>query len=442
MAAAPWAFRLPLWEEVTSAERPFLEVALEAWRWIESTRLVTDQGLTWPADPGDPDSFGTTLYTHSPGVLPFAVELFHSTRDERYLTAARAGADHLGSRLDDVADAGLYVGLGGLAFVFEEIYRASDDIAYRQLAERVLDRLIREARPLGEGVAWPSSGGESEPVESNDIVGGTAGIGLTLLYLHEATGHEGAMETATRAGYRLLERGIAVEGGRRWDMWSGYPREMPNFSHGTAGIAYFLATLFSETGERAFLDQAVEGARYLQSIATREGDAYLIHHHAPGGEELYYLSWCHGPAGTNRLFHRLHELTGENEWREWVDRGARGVMDTGVPERRTPGFWENISQCCGDAGLGEFFLARHRLTGEDSYRTFVDRLNDGLLGRASREASGTRWIQAEHRVRPELLVAQTGFMQGAAGVGKYFLHMDAMETNGEGPRVLLPDAPY
>ena len=33
-------------------------------------------------------------------------------------------------------------------------------------------------------------------------------------------------------------------------------------------------------------------------------------------------------------------------------------------------------------------------------------------------------------------------MQGAAGVGKYFLHMDAMEERGEGPRVVLPDDPW
>ena len=33
-------------------------------------------------------------------------------------------------------------------------------------------------------------------------------------------------------------------------------------------------------------------------------------------------------------------------------------------------------------------------------------------------------------------------MQGAAGVGKYFLHMDAMEERGKGPRVVLPDDPW
>ena len=55
---------------------------------------------------------------------------------------------------------------------------------------------------------------------------------------------------------------------------------------------------------------------------------------------------------------------------------------------------------------------------------------------------GRKWTQAEHRVQPELLIAQTGHMQGAAGVGKYFLHVDAMEERGEGPRVVLPDDPW
>jgi lantibiotic modifying enzyme len=442
LAAAPWALRMPRWAEVADSERPYLEAALKAWRWIESTRQITEHGVTWPADPDDPGSIGTTLYTHSPGVLPFALELFHVTQDERFLDAARAGADHLGSQLTDVEGAGLYVGLAGLAFVFEEMYRASGDLRYRHLAERGLETLIARARPAGEGSAWPTLVGDGEAVESNDIVSGTAGTGLTLLYLHARTGSDAALETAVRAGYRLTERGTEVDAGRKWDMWPGYPREMPNFSHGTAGIAYFLATLADRTGESVFRDAAVAGARYLKSIATLRDDGYRIHHHTPGGEDLYYLAWCHGPVGTNRLFHRLGELTGDVEWQHWVHRGARGIMATGVPERRTPGFWENISQCGGDAGLGEFFLAMNRLTGEPSYRSFAERLNASLLSRSTERDGGLKWIQSEHRVQPELLVAQTGFMQGAAGVGKYFLHMDAMETRSAGPVILLPDAPY
>jgi hypothetical protein len=52
-----------------------------------------------------------------------------------------------------------------------------------------------------------------------------------------------------------------------------------------------------------------------------------------------------------------------------------------------------------------------------------------------------KWIQAEHRVQPDFLVAQTGFMQGAAGVGKYLLHVDAV-AQGKRPVVELPDSPF
>ena len=40
-----------------------------------------------------------------------------------------------------------------------------------------------------------------------------------------------------------------------------FPREMPNFSHGTAGVAYFLATLPQHGGEARHLGAAKDGAR-------------------------------------------------------------------------------------------------------------------------------------------------------------------------------------
>ncbi len=382
-----------------SAERPWLELAMEAWRWVEAARIDTPDGATWPADPTDPESVGYTLYTHSPGVIPFALELHYATGDERYLNAAVQGATHLAARVDEVQDAGLYTGLAG-----------------------------------------------SDAIESNDIISGTAGTGLALLHLGRALRYDNALETAEGAGRRLLQRAVETPTGLRWDMWPGYAREMPNFSHGTAGIAYFLATLHRATGERAFLDAGLAGARYLTSQATLDNTGYRIFHSRPGGEDLYYLSWCHGPVGTNRLFHQLGEITGDPEWHDWVARGARGVMDTGIPETRTPGFWDNISQCCGTAGAAEHFLTLHRTTGNAGYKAFVDRLNTDLVQRASTAGTpagaGRKWTQAEHRVQPELLVAQTGHMQGAAGVGKYFLHMDAMEERGEGPRVVFPDDPW
>jgi len=428
----------------STAERPWLEFALEAWRWIDAARIDTADGATWPADPADPQSVGYTLYTHSPGVVLFALELHHATGDQQYLGAAVEGAAHLAARLDDVQDTGLYTGLAGIAFVLAETWRATGRESDRITAAGATSRLIDRSRRVGAGVAWPRGSG-SDAIESNDIISGTAGTGLALLQLGRTLRYDDALGVAEGAGRRLLERALETPTGLRWDMWPGYAREMPNFSHGTAGIAYFLASLHRATGDRDFLEAAEAGARYLTSQATLD-DGYRIFHSRPGGEDLYYLSWCHGPVGTNRLFHQLGEITGDAEWHAWVARGARGAMATGIPERRTPGFWENISQCCGTAGAAEHFLTLHRTTGNAEYKAFADRLNADLVRRASTvdtpAGAGRKWTQAEHRVQPELLVAQTGHMQGAAGVGKYFLHMDAMEERGEGPRVVLPDDPW
>ena len=446
-AAAAFALSPALLRDIGlagSGRQSHLQAAIEAWNWIDASRINTGRGATWPSDPTDPESTGHTLYTHGPGVLPFALELHYATGDQQYLDAAVEGAAHLAATLSDVPGAGLYTGLAGIAFVLSEVWRATDLDMHRSHAGLATQLLVARARTAGAGVAWPQGAGE-DAVESNDIISGTAGTGLALLQLDRALGHQRALEAAEGAGRRLLDRAVETPTGLRWDMWLGYAREMPNFSHGTAGIAYFLATLHRATGERDFLEAAVGGARYLASQATLD-DGYRIFHSRPGGEDLYYLSWCHGPVGTNRLFHQLSGITGDREWHDWVARGALGVMATGIPEQRTPGFWENIGQCCGTAGAAEHFLTLYRITGNAGYKAFVDRLNADLVRRATAldtpAGNGRKWTQAEHRVQPDLLIAQTGHMQGAAGVGKYFLHLDAMEERGEGPRVVLPDDPW
>jgi lantibiotic modifying enzyme len=216
---------------------------------------------------------------------------------------------------------------------------------------------------------------------------------------------------------------------------------MPNFSHGTAGIAYFLASLYGETRQQRFLDAAVAGARYLQSVATTEGDTCLVFHNEPDGKDLYYLGWCHGPVGTSRLFYQLNRVTGDRSWLDWTMKGARALRASGIPEKRTPGFWNNVGQCCGSAGVSDFFLALYGLTKDPGDLAFARRLVDDVLSRATREGQGLKWIQAEHRVRPELLVAQTGYMQGAAGIGAALLHLDAA-TRGRPTSVRLPDSPF
>jgi hypothetical protein len=134
-------------------------------------------------------------------------------------------------------------------------------------------------------------------------------------------------------------------------------------------------------------------------------------------------------------------VTGEAEWEEWVLRGAKGIRDQGVPETRTEGYWNNVSQCCGDAGVGDFFLSLAAATGDEEHRMFARRLGEYVVGEATMDEGMAYWPQAEHRTRPDFIQAQTGWMQGAAGVGAFFLHLDGA-AKGRAPRIRFPDSPW
>src|SRR4029453_14669086 len=148
-----------------------------------------------------------------------------------------------------------------------------------------------------------------------------------------------------------------------------------------------------------------------------------------------------GPPGTARLWSRLRQATGDHAWLEWASKSARAIVSSGVPDRPAPGFWNNVGVCCGSAGVAEFFLAHHRATGDAASPPFARRVSAQILGAAVRDASGIRWPHAEHRTRPAEIVAQTGWMQGAAGIGPWFLPLAPFER-GAPPPIRFPDSPF
>ncbi|PYT05542.1 MAG: lantibiotic modifying-like protein [Acidobacteria bacterium] len=377
-------------------------------------------------------SANDTLYAGTPGVNLFFIEAFRSTGDPSFLKDARAGADHLLGTLANENESGLYVGIAGTGFALTETFKATGDSKYRQGALGCARLLGARAKKAGKGIEWN---------DTTDIIAGGAGIGLFLLYVARELNEPAFRDLAIEDGNRLIELGQSENNGIKWRMSPGFARLMPNFSHGTAGIAYFLATLYQETRKREFLDAALAGAKYLQAVARTDGDICLIFHNEPEGKDLYYLGWCHGPVGTARLFYQLYKVTGERTWMDWVKRSARGIMQSGIPEKQTPGFWNNVSQCCGSAGVAEFFLSLHRVTGDRTYADFSKRVAAQLLAKATRDREGMRWIQAEHRVKPELLIAQTGYMQGAAGIGMLLLHLDSLQR-GKKATINFPDSPF
>jgi hypothetical protein len=100
-----------------------------------------------------------------------------------------------------------------------------------------------------------------------------------------------------------------------------------------------------------------------------------------------------------------------------------------------------MSQCCGNAGVAEYFLERFRRGGRADDLAYARRQAEDLLRRGTIEGDSERWVQAENRVSPLDVAAQTGWMQGAAGGGAMLLHVDAATRGDRRARaVAFPDS--
>jgi lantibiotic modifying enzyme len=420
----------------------YLAAAEEAGNWLLATAERSPQGWCWPYQPGVSPEFAPGLGWGTAGPVLFFVEAFRTTGEERWLAAAREGsrwmAGHLDASLAEWAGCGLFTGVGGWAVVLDELAAAAGDEQAHDLAGRVLAAVTARASAADTGVHWH---------DLTEILWGTAGVGCLLLTLGADYLGPSALELAVRAGDWLLAEAEKAPSGIRWSLGRGRdagrpgdPRRFPNFAHGTAGIGFFLARLAQVTGEQRFLDASLAGTEWIMTTVRTDGDTCAAYHHDPGGTELFTLGWCHGPPGLGWLFRQLELTTGATGWRGWLRRAARADLTSGIPERRGPGFWDNVARCCGSAGVAEFFLDLHRLEGRPADLAFAVTLVDDLLGRAISDRSGMRWSNYEFRLPAPDLPPETTYLQGAAGIGSTLLRLHR-HLAGDPWTVRWPHAP-
>lgn len=411
---------------------PYLNIASQAANWILS-REVDEKPKAgyWPSRAGLPIEEKCDLYYGNAGTLVFLHELNQVAAREEYAEAMQCSIRFLDENLPSMKLYGLYDGVAGIAFSLAQL---SENPEASAVCSKAIDDLIAAAKKQANGgVRWN---------DDNDIISGSAGIGLTLLSLGQELRRPELINLAVQAGTDLLARSVPTAHGRYWLHEIGAEKQYPNFSHGTAGVAYFLLKLYEQTGEKRFLDTAIDGANYLNSIASlNPPTCCLLPHELPQQSDLFYLGWCHGPAGTDRFFYELSAVTKDPHWKTFADTAAESLLQSGIPEKETPGYWNNISRCCGAVAVGEFFLARCRLTKAAADRAFAIRIAEYLKRRAETDASGLKWVQAENRTEPDNLQAQTGLMQGAAGIGLFFIHLAELDESAETTN-RFPDSPW
>jgi len=311
----------------------------------------------------------------------------------------------------DVGDeCGLYTGLSGSVTALALL----DSAAARSASDRLAALLTADG--------WLSGQVDEPAVPVNDVLMGDAGTILVCAWLGGDVA-DGPVHTAADA---LRARAVPSESGLAWKMYQGdRDRWMPNYSHGTAGIATALAVAGHRLDRSDLVEAARLGAEHLVTLADIDDGGFRLPLQIPPaeGREAFAYGWCHGPAGTINLFGAL-ELAGVDavagtSTTEWRARCVRSLESSGLPARLRPGFWDNDGRCCGTAGVLDAVLTHAQATGDAACLAFADRLASALVDRAiatGPDGSQCCWRFHEHRADPPDLDPGVGWMQGAAGI--------------------------
>src|SRR5688500_16710269 len=155
--------------------RPYLDLATRCATWIDQSTQRSASGMAWPADPLKPAAIGLDFYNGMPGVVSFLANLYHAGGDEKWRDRAQQGGAYLlaeTARRGNAVGAGLYTGLAGLATTYRTLEATKVGPQWSDAARQTAKDLASRAKRTADGAEW---------LDSNDIIGGTAGIGLFLV---------------------------------------------------------------------------------------------------------------------------------------------------------------------------------------------------------------------------------------------------------------------
>lgn len=249
--------------DLTRADR-YVEIATAAGEWVKNAAVSGEDGRTWPTVAGKPETVDPSLLGAEAGVILFLVDLWRTTGSPEAAAAVVDAVRRIGAVAPSADRWGLYDGLSGLALSAARAADALDDDLGVTVASLV-DQLLRESRPTpGHGLEWPALPPPDGRGPWNELYRGLAGIGLVLLELDHR-------DQAVACGNRLVDLALRADVGCWWRSRPDDYKPAPNIAHGTTGIAYFLATLGIATGEHRYGQMALDGARYLLSIALEAG---------------------------------------------------------------------------------------------------------------------------------------------------------------------------
>ncbi|OEK03165.1 hypothetical protein BFP97_17275 [Roseivirga sp. 4D4] len=424
-------------------ESKYLKLALETEAWLQRE---ADGLNVWPDASDEPENVSLSFSDGMSGGLIFYLELYHATGDQVYLDRAEEIGQYLLDNLPQKTDSlkgkfwafSPYGNVCAPGFALTELYKATKKSKFKDAAVSVISVLEHFADNPNDTISWDLG---------NDVLGGLAGTGLFLLYGGEELADSKAIDMAVRAGETLISRAQNDEAGLFWKRGQNGGFTLPNFSHGNAGIAYFLTKLYEKTREEKFLTATLSAIDYLDSIAHTDNEVYLIPYGFPdvGWNRPYDIGWAHGPAGVGRLFIQLYHVTEDSKWLRKAEACYRGIMSCNPLSTPKEGFGKepfSTDQRFGLAGVGAFAQEIYRITRDESYLVFSEQVIDYITSKSVLE-NGRSWPIPRFGFMSNAGSVTTfnGFFYGNVGYGLLYLNQYYL-SNDKIPSVRFVDDPF
>ncbi|MBZ5522048.1 MAG: class III lanthionine synthetase LanKC [Acidobacteriia bacterium] len=239
---------------------------------------------------------------------------------------------------------GLYQGMAGIAWSLLEM-------GMREPAEEIFQSTFQH--PLVS--------------QSADLFHGMAGWGMAALRFFQTTGKEEYLKQAERAGSELIASCKKSDRGYYWISSEGYPLGL---AHGSSGVGLFLLYLHLITKNEHYLAAGLQALDFDLAAGTRTKDGGLSWSENAESASSLYPYWRFGSAGIGMATIRFQRLVGSPRYESILEQI---FVDTDRKYAVFPG------RFAGLAGLGEFLLDMHDLSGERRFLESANKVAEGIM---------------------------------------------------------------
>jgi len=246
-----------------------------------------------------------------------------------------------------------------------------------------------------------------------DILAGTAGMLSALLALFRATGDRSILDKALQCGRHLVEKRQDIGDGLiAWKPHDDSP-VLTGFSHGTAGIAYALLSLYRETQELVFYQAAEEAIAFEDTQYNAKVGNWADNREDPTNpdenkENAFMWGWCNGAPGI--ALGRIGTLD------VFDNKTVRAQIETSVNATASHPHLRSDHLCCGNASLGEVLLSAGENYQYPSWKQAALKLTSTTISRHTSEG-----VFTPHSVFNELF--NPSLFQGSSGFGYHLLRL-------------------